>query len=281
MPVLSAASTALLREIDVVDAQGQTRRLCLPVERSLTLFVDRHELVTLMTLGQWPELLVLGWLLNQGLVERVGLVDSISVDWDVEAAAVKMRQPIVNLRERTAQRVVTTGCGQGTVFGDMMEQLEGLALPRNPALRLGRNQLRPMLEAVRQQSVVHREAGSVHGCGLFCDGELLAFVEDVGRHNAIDSIAGWMALRGVGGDDKVFYTTGRLTSEMVMKAARMGLAIVVSRNGATALGHELARRLGMTLIGRASPHRFICYCGADRINGEALPAQLSQSQAAP
>jgi FdhD protein len=265
---LTQAAGLVLAEIEVRDETGRRRLIHVPAERPLTLFVDKRELITLMTLGACPELLVLGYLLNQRLVGGVDEVEAITVDWDVAAAAVKTRQGIADLDRKTARRVVTTGCGQGTVFGDAMAQVETLRLPSAQAARISQPVLMAMLERMRQRHSVHRKAGSVHGCALFAGPEMLVAVEDVGRHNAIDTIAGWMATRGVGGADKVFYTTGRLTSEMVIKAAQMGVPIVVSRNGVTAMGHELAQRLGMTLFGRAANRRFLCYTGFERFDTE-------------
>ena len=274
-PRLTAAQCELLREIGILDEYGERRSIHIPAERPLTVFVDKRELVTLMTLGPCPELLVLGYLRNQRLIERVQDVESITVDWDVGAAAVRTHAGVHDIEARTAQRVVTTGCGQGTVFGDAMAQLHTVSLPSAATARIRQSTLHRMLETMRQQDSIHRKAGSVHGCALFslqgggC--EKLYFVEDVGRHNAIDTIAGWMGLHGVGGADKAFYTTGRLTSEMVMKAAQMGVPIVVSRNGVTAMGHELATRLGMTLFGRAANRHFLCYSGFERFDSEPEP----------
>ncbi|MFM7532744.1 MAG: formate dehydrogenase accessory sulfurtransferase FdhD [Rubrivivax sp.] len=268
-PHLTQARGALLRDIATVDEHGQRRTIQVPVERPLTVFVDKRELVTLMTLGQLPELLVLGYLLNQRLVAEVSALESVTVDWDVNAAAVKTREGLADIADRTAHRVVTTGCGQGTVFGDVMAGLEGLQLPGADVARLSQATLYRMLEAVRRQDSIHRRDGSVHGCGLFRGAELLMFVEDVGRHNAIDTIAGWMALHDVSAHDKVFYTTGRLTSEMVLKSAQIGVPIIVSRNGVTAMGHEMAQQLGMTLFGRALSRHFLCYSGFDRFDAEA------------
>jgi FdhD protein len=271
-PRLTSASCELLREIQIVDEYGDRRNIHIPAERALTVFVDKRELVTLMTLGQWPELLVLGYLRNQRLVADVTEVESVTVDWDVGAAAVRTHHGVQDFAAKTEHRVVTTGCGQGTVFGDVMSQLHSVQLPSAQTARIRQSTLHRMLETMRQQDSIHRKAGSVHGCALFrlgpqtCDMEV--FVEDVGRHNAIDTIAGWMSMRGVGGADKAFYTTGRLTSEMVMKAAQLGVPIVVSRNGVTAMGHELASKLGMTLFGRAANRHFLCYCGTERFDSE-------------
>ncbi len=270
-PRLTQARGVLMREISILDEYGDRRTISIPSERPLTVFVDKRELVTLMTLGAIPELLVLGYLRNQRLIESVGQIESITVDWDVAAAAVRTRGGLVDLQARTARRVVTTGCGQGTVYGDMMAQIDALKLPDPAVARIRQSTLHRMLETMRQQDSIHRKAGSVHGCALFRGAELMMFVEDVGRHNAIDTISGWMALHGVDGGDKAFYTTGRLTSEMVMKAAQIGVPIIVSRNGVTAMGHEMAEKLGMTLFGRAANRHFLCYTGFERFDSEPEP----------
>ncbi len=270
-PRLTAQCCPLTREIEVVDAAGERRTIHIPDERPLTLFVDKRELVTLMTLGQCPELLVLGYLLNQRLVRDAAEVESITVDWSVDAAAVRTHAGIHDLEARTARRVVTTGCGQGTVFGDLIAELPSLTLPDANSARIHQDTLNTVLESMRQRPSVHRLAGSVHGTALWRGTEMLYFVEDVGRHNAVDTIAGWMAMHDIDGSDTLLYTTGRLTSEIVMKAARIGVPILASRNGITAMGHDLAQRLGMTLFGRASRGRFICYTGAQRFDAAAVP----------
>ncbi len=274
-PRLTQARGELLREIRILDEYGEQRTILIPCERPLTVFVDRRELVTLMTLGAMPELLVLGYLRNQRLIERVDQVASITVDWDVAAAAVHTHDGMADLESRTARRVVTTGCGQGTVYGDMMTQIDALTLPDASVARIRQSTLHRMLETMRQQDSIHRKAGSVHGCALFRGAEMLMFVEDVGRHNAIDTISGWMALHGIEGGDKAFYTTGRLTSEMVMKAAQIGVPIIVSRNGVTAMGHEMAHKLGMTLFGRAANRHFLCYTGFERFDSEPEPQRAA------
>ncbi|MDP1690879.1 MAG: formate dehydrogenase accessory sulfurtransferase FdhD [Burkholderiaceae bacterium] len=276
LPYLTQAQAPLTREVEVRDEFGQRRTIHIPAERPLTLFVDKREVVTLMTLGASPELLALGYLRNQHLVESLDDVDSITVDWDVEAAAVKTRRGASpGIGARTARRIVTTGCGQGTMFGNWMDELDALKLPSAAAARIHQATLHTLNDAMRQTDSVHRRAGSVHGCALFRGSEMLKFVEDVGRHNAIDTIAGWMWLHGDSplgqGADKIFYTTGRLTSEMVMKSAQLGVPIVISRNGVTQMGYELACKLGMTLFGRASQRHFICYCGFDRFDADPEP----------
>jgi FdhD protein len=272
---LTQASAPLTRQVTVRDEFGAERSVAIPAERALTVFVDNRELVTLMTLGAAPELLVLGYLLNQRLVGTVADIDSITVDWDVDAAAVKTRAGIERFDAKTARRVVTTGCGQGTVFGDLMGELESLHLPPadEPTARLSQGTLYALLNVMRLRDSTYKSAGSVHGCALFHQAELLTFIEDVGRHNAIDTIAGWMALHGLAGADKIFYTTGRLTSEMVIKSAQMGVPVVVSRSGITQMGHELAVKLGLCLFGRASNRHFICYSGFARFDAEPEPRQ--------
>lgn len=270
-PRLTAAACEVLREIEILDEHGERRLINIPAERPLTLFVDERELVTLMTLGACPELLVLGYLHNQRLIGEVGEIESIAVDWNSSAARVNMRSGAHAIADKTARRMVTTGCGQGTVFGDLMSQIDAIHLPDVDAARLGQSTLYRLLETMREQESLHRSAGSVHGSALFRGADMLVFVEDVGRHNAIDTITGWMALHGVDGGDKVFYTTGRLSGEMVMKAAQIGVPILVSRNGVTAMGLEVASKLGMTLIGRAVKRRFLCCAGTERFDAEPEP----------
>jgi FdhD protein len=272
LPRMSRAQAALTRTVDVLDEHGQRQTIQIPAERPLTVFVDKRELVTLMTLGAEPELLVLGYLRNQRLVGSVLDIESVTVDWDVGAAAVKTRAGIEDFDRKTAKRVVTTGCGQGTVFGNLMDELDTLVLPGPQEARISQRALVALLDAVRRQESTYKSAGSVHGCALFTlagdDARLELFVEDVGRHNAIDTLAGWMWLRGLGGADKAFYTTGRLTSEMVIKSAQMGVPIVVSRSGITQMGHDLATQLGLALFGRATNRHFLCYSGFERFDGD-------------
>jgi FdhD protein len=275
LPRLTQAQAPLTQAIAVVNEFGQPQMLDIPAERALTVYVDRRELVTLMTLGAQPEWLVLGYLLNQRLIRAAHEVESITVDWEVGAAAVKTHHGIANLAEKTAKRVVTTGCGQGSVFGDLMADVDTIALP--PAT-LTQSALYGIVNAIRLHDSVYKAAGSVHGCALFQGDTLLMFVEDVGRHNAIDAIAGWMALQpsdslpdsgqqrtGLRADDKVFYTTGRLTSEMVIKSAQMGVPIVISRSGITQMGHAVAQRLNLCAIGRATNKRFLCFSAQERL----------------
>lgn len=279
LPRLTQALAPLTRAVEVVNEHGQTRLLEIPAERPLTVYVDKRELVTLMTLGAHPEWLVLGYLLNQRLIRAATEAESITVDWEVGAAAVKTHHGITDLSEKTAKRVVTTGCGQGSVFGDLMADVDTIALPE---AALTQSALYGIVNTIRLHDSVYKTAGSVHGCGLFQGDTLLMFVEDVGRHNAIDAIAGWMALQpsdspsdspqqrsGLRADNKVFYTTGRLTSEMVIKSAQMGVPIVISRSGITQMGHAVAQRLNLCAIGRATNKRFLCFSAPQRLVLEA------------
>jgi FdhD protein len=268
LPRLTQARAPLTHEIEAVDEHGQPQRVAMPAERDLTVYVDKRELVTLMTLGAHPEWLVLGFLRNQRLVRSVDEIESVTVDWEVSSAAVKTRSGIDRIEERTSRRVVTTGCGQGSVFGALMDEVGSLQLP--PAV-LPQAALYGIVDAIRKQESTYKSAGSVHGCALFRGQELLLFVEDVGRHNAIDTIAGWMWMQGLEAADAseqepyVFYTTGRLTSEMVIKSAQMGVAVVVSRSGMTQMGQSIAAQVGLCAIGRALNKRFLCYSGRERV----------------
>lgn len=304
LPRLTQVQAPLTREVTVLNEYGQSSQVSIPAERDLTVYVDKRELVTLMTLGAQPEWLVLGYLLNQRLIGSIDEIESISVDWDVNAASVKTRQGIDRIEERTAKRVVTTGCGQGSVFGNLMDEIDAIDLPASAVLR--QSQLYGIVNAIRLKESTYKSAGSVHACALFHGEQLQLFVEDVGRHNAVDTIAGWMALNdaslraahgsldetppesaalravpplggpaarrcAVGAADKVFYTTGRLTSEMVIKSAQMGVAVVVSRSGITQMGLDVAQRVGLCAIGRATNKHFLCYANPQRLVLDAVP----------
>jgi FdhD protein len=268
LPHLTQAQAELTRNIDVVNEHGVREQVSIPAERALTVYVDKREIVTLMTLGAHPELLVLGYLRNQRLVGDVSEVESITVDWEAGedgagVAAVKTRHGIADIAARTEKRVVTTGCGQGSVFGDLMGEIDTLSLPD---ARISQARLYAVLNAIRLQETTYKSAGSVHGCALFNGEQMQIFVEDVGRHNAIDTIAGWMWMNGVTANaDSIFYTTGRLTSEMVMKSAQMGVAVVVSRSGITQMGYDVATRLQLCTIGRATNKHFLCYTSPERL----------------
>ncbi len=268
LPDLSQARSSLTCQIGATDESGELRSLAIPVERALTVYVDKRELITLMTLGARPEWLVLGYLRNQGLVADVQDVESITVDWEVGAAAVKTRGGFEAFDSRTAPRVVTTGCGQGSMFASLMEQVARWQLPQQP--RLARSQLFSLVDTIRLTESTYKSAGSVHACALFSlaqpQPQLLLFIEDVGRHNAVDTIAGWSWLRDADPPGPMaLYTTGRLTSEMVIKAAQMGVPFVISRSGITQMGYEVAQSVGLCAIGRALSRRYLCFSHPQRL----------------
>nr|WP_314628786.1 formate dehydrogenase accessory sulfurtransferase FdhD [uncultured Noviherbaspirillum sp.] len=274
-PQLSNAAVPLTHAVEILDERGRASTIHIPAERPLTVYVDKRELVTLMTLGGAPEALTLGYLRNQRLVKSLDEVESVQVDWTVEAVAVKTRNGIANVEERTAKRVVTTGCGQGSVFGGLMDEVDSIVL--DPDARLQQSTLYRIVDTIRTLQSIYKQAGSVHGCALFSEeGELIHFVEDVGRHNAVDAIAGKMWLDGMGGADKVFYTTGRLTSEMVIKGAQMGIPFLLSRSGTTQMGHMVAERVGMSLLARCSGKHFLLLTGKERLVFE--PALLEDTR---
>jgi len=263
-PILSDAQARLTHNVEALDERGRRSTLSIPAERPLTVYVDKRELVTLMTLGGAPEALTLGYLRNQRLVRSIEEVVSVQVDWAVDAVAVITRNGIQGVEERTAKKVVTTGCGQGSVFGGLMDEVDQITLP--PDARLPQSVVYRIVETIRTQQSIYKQAGSVHGCALFSNtGELLYFVEDVGRHNAVDAIAGLMWLEGMEGADKVFYTTGRLTSEMVIKGAQMGIPFLLSRSGTTQMGHMVAEKVGMSLLARCSGRHFLLLAGQERL----------------
>jgi len=216
-----------------------------------------------MTLGAAPEALAIGFLRNQRLVESIDEIESVQVDWEVEAAVVTTYGGLRDLEAKTRKRTATTGCGQGTVFGDLMADIESVHL--DDAMRVDEGTLFGLLNAVRLHESIYKQAGAVHGCALAKGDQILTFVEDVGRHNAVDAIAGWMWLEGIDGADKIFYTTGRLTSEMVIKAAQMRIPVLVSRSGLTKMGHEVARQVGITMIGRAVGKHYLVFTGEHRL----------------
>lgn len=290
--VMSRSGKPATQVVHALDSRGRELQVSLAEERALTLFLDKRELVTLMTLGDDPEHLVLGWLLNQEVIGSPGELAAIQVDWSVGAAAVTSRllhdhqlsvwesKQGADLQSRAGQRIVTTGCGQGSLYADLLQRLPPLSTPG----RLRESQLQQMLALVRDQQTLYREAGAVHGCALLhCPTDqaptLLRFVEDVGRHNAVDAIAGWMALHPDRTGNKAqlaFFTTGRLTSEMVLKCAQMQIGVLVSRSGATALGHALAGQTGMLMVARAQGQHYLVMQGAERFSQDAPPESPSR-----
>ena len=277
-PEITAAGRPATFEVEAINERGESVSTPIAGEHPLTIYLDKRELVTLMTLGQAPEALVLGYLRNQRLVSSIAEIAAVQVDWDTDSAAVTTRHGIENLDGKMSKRTVTTGCGQGTVFGDLMEEIDSIQLRDD--VRLTEDALHAMLDAVRRHEAVYKTAGAVHGCALAGVGpnsaEILYFVEDVGRHNAVDAIAGKMWLDDVDGSDKVFYTTGRLTSEMVIKAAQMRIPFLVSRSGLTKMGHDIAARIGITMIGRAAGGKhYLLFTGRERFVKGISPTELA------
>jgi FdhD protein len=265
-PLLTDAARPATYDVEATDEHGVTRKVPIAGEHPLTIYVDKRELLTVMTLGAAPEALAIGYLRNQRLVDRLEDIVAVQVDWETDSCAITTRNGLADLDLKTAKRTTTTGCGQGTVFGDLMEEIDSVRLPVGATLTQAA--LYDLLDRVRQHETIYKQAGAVHGCALATNAGdrsgILMFVEDVGRHNAVDAIAGRMWLDRLGGDDKIFYTTGRLTSEMVIKAAQMRIPFLVSRSGLTEMGHEIARKVGMTMIGRATNRHYLLFTGAER-----------------
>ncbi len=261
-PTLSNAARPATFMVDALNETGAIEPTSIAGEHPLTLYVDKREIVTLMTLGAAPEALAVGYLRNQRLVKNIEDIVSIQVDWEVNAAAVIIKNGVADLAKKMEKRTVTTGCGQGTVFGDLMDEIDSIKLRDD--VRLREQTFFALLNEVRIRDTVYKQAGAVHGCALFQDSKLLYFVEDVGRHNAVDAIAGMMWLDHVDGADKIFYTTGRLTSEMVIKAAQMRIPFLISRSGLTQMGYEVANRVGITMIGRATGKHYLLFTGKER-----------------
>jgi FdhD protein len=280
-PLLTNAARPATFTVPSIDEHGVAGETPIAGEHPLTLYVDKDEILTLMTLGAAPEALALGYLRNQRLVDSIDDIVAVQVDWDVHAVVVKTRHGIRDLAEKTEKRTKTSGCGQGTVFGDLMEDIDNVRLPA--AATLAQSALYDLLDKVRVHETIYKQAGAVHGCALASNrgehSEILQFVEDVGRHNAVDAIAGQMWLDGEDGADKIFYTTGRLTSEMVIKAAQMGIPFLVSRSGLTQMGYEIAQRVNMTMIGRATNRHYLLFTGADRFRVDAAAPPRSRVEA--
>lgn len=266
-PTLTNAARPATFTVDARDETGALKPTPIAGEHPLTIYIDKREILTIMTLGAAPEALVLGYLRNQRLVDAIDDIVSVQVDWEVNACSVTTRHGLKNLDEKMAKRTKTTGCGEGTVFGDLMEEVDKIALRRDVFVE--ESTLFGLLNNVRLHESIYKQAGAVHGCAL-ADGEnILTFVEDVGRHNAVDAIAGWMWLEDVSGEDKIFYTTGRLTSEMVIKAAQMRIPVLVSRSGLTQMGYEIAKKVGITMIGRAVNRHYLLFTGDERLVTQA------------
>jgi FdhD protein len=272
-PKLSQARCPLTFDVEALNERGELLNSPIAGERPLTIYIDKREIVTLMTLGQTPEALTVGYLRNQRLARSVEEIESVQVDWETNAVAITTRRGIEGLDDRMSKRTVTTGCGQGTVFGDLMDEIDAVQLRDDVTLE--EETLYGLLDTIRRHETVYKSAGAVHGCALASGAELTYFVEDVGRHNAVDAIAGQMWLDEVDGSDKIFYTTGRLTSEMVIKAAQMRIPFLVSRSGLTQMGYEVAARVGITMFGRAVNRRYLLFTGRHRFIKTSMPTMLA------
>ncbi|MDO9441278.1 MAG: formate dehydrogenase accessory sulfurtransferase FdhD [Beijerinckiaceae bacterium] len=251
----------LTESVTGVDQTGAPVELRVPVERALTLYLNAQEIVTMMTINDYPEYLALGYLLNQNMLKPDDVVTEVEYDADLEVVVVRTERG-TNFEQKLRKKTLTSGCAQGTAFGDLMEAVDTVVLPQ---AELRTSWLYHMTHAINTTPSLYLTAGAIHGCVLCREGEPICYMEDVGRHNAVDKIAGWMYRHGVDPADKIFYTTGRLTSEMVIKTVRMGIPILVSRSGFTAWGVELARQVGLTLVGRAKGKRFVALAGQERI----------------
>lgn len=272
---MSHASVPMVHEVQVMDEAGRIKTTHIPGERPLTIYLDKREVVTLMTLGSAPEALVLGYLRNQRLVESPDDIASIQVDWETDSAAVKTHRSTVDIDALTSKRVVTTGCGQGTMFGGLIEEMAEIRLPDGP--QLTQEAIVDLIDSIRVHHTIYKKSGSVHACAVFeRDGNnnvsLLHFIEDVGRHNAVDSISGLMWLADKPGKDLIFFTTGRLTSEMVIKGAQMGIPFLMTRSGMTLMGLELARKTNLTLLSRCSGKHFEIFNAPERVIFTSPPA---------
>jgi FdhD protein len=264
------AAPRLTRAVAGVDHEGRAVETRVVEERPLTIYLNAQEIVTAMTIGDYPDYLAVGYLLNQGMLRRDDVITA--VDDELETVVVRTERG-TDYEEKLRKKTRTSGCAVGTVFGDMMEGLEGLTLPPAPVRT---SDLYALAHAINTTPSLYLEAGAIHGTVLCAGDRPLVYMEDVGRHNAVDKIAGWMALQRVPAADKLLYTTGRLTSEMVIKCALMGIPALASRSGFTAWGVEIARQVGLTLIGRMRGKRFLCLSGAERLVWDADPAAVPE-----
>ena len=266
--IISNSKRPPSNEIEVIDEYENKR--CFPItgELPLTIYVDKKEVVTLMTLGHYPESLVIGYLRNQGFINSLDELESVQVDWDTNSAAVNTASGIDKFENKLTHKIVTSGCGQGTTFGGIWDELKNKEIKSS---KLKQSTIYKMLKLLHDKNEVYRSSGAVHGCAL-CDGNtILEFIEDVGRHNAVDAIAGNMWIKDLNSENKIFYTTGRLTSEMVIKVAQMNIPYLLSRSGITEMGLNVAKQTGVTLLGRAKGRHFLIYNGHENIEFDQKP----------
>jgi FdhD protein len=263
LPVImpNPSDPRLVERVTGIDHTGEEVTVSVPVERALTLYLNSQEIVTMMTINDYPEYLAIGYLLNQNMLKPSDVVTEVEYDDDLQVVVVRTELG-TNYEQKLRKRTLTSGCAQGTAFGDLMEALETITLP---SAELRTSWLYQMTHVINTTPSLYLEAGAIHGCVLCVQGTPVCYMEDVGRHNAVDKIAGWMYRHHIDASDKILYTTGRLTSEMTIKTVRMGIPILVSRSGFTAWGVELARQVGLTLVGRARGKRFAALSGQDRI----------------
>ncbi|KUP95099.1 formate dehydrogenase accessory sulfurtransferase FdhD [Tritonibacter horizontis] len=268
------ANPRLTRLVTGRDHLGQQTEISVVEERPLTIYLNRQEIVTAMTIGDYPEYLALGFLKNQGMLLAEDVITRVDYDEEVETVVVRTEVETSH-EEKLQKKTRTSGCAVGTVFGDMMAGLEGVELP---PVEVRSSWLYALAQAINRTPSLYLEAGAIHGTVLCHQDRPLVYMEDVGRHNAVDKIAGWMLSEGVGAADKILYTTGRLTSEMVIKTAMMGIPVLASRSGFTAWGVEIARQVGLTLIGRMRGQRFVCLAGEERLLRDVDPGTMPQEE---
>lgn len=266
----------LTKRVTGIDQTGTKIETSVTVERPLTLFLNGQEIVTMMTICDYPEYLALGYLLNQNMLRTDDRVTDIVYDDEIETVVVRTERP-TDYEQKLKKKTLTSGCAQGTVFGDLMEKFEDVQL--SSTARLKTSWLATLTRKINTAPSLYLEAGAIHGCVLACEDRPLVYMEDVGRHNAVDKVAGYMWRHGLTPEDKIFYTTGRLTSEMVIKTVQMGIPILVSRSGFTAWGVELAKQAGLTLVGRARGRRFVALAGEERIDFDLAPAEAPDEPA--
>lgn len=284
-PEITRASRPLTFDVEAINERGEMVPTAIAGENPLTLYVDKREIVTLMTLGQAPEALAIGYLRNQRLLRSIAEIAAVQVDWETDSVVVTTRKAsdaqararAKGMTDKMKKRTVTTGCGQGTVFGDLMEEIDQVKLRGD--VRLSEATLYALMDQLRHHETIYKTAGAVHGCALATNDDgasrILHFVEDVGRHNAVDAIAGQMWLENIDGSDKIFYTTGRLTSEMVIKAAQMSIPFLVSRSGLTQMGHAIAQKIGITMLGRATGRHYLLFTGKQRFVKPVHPTAIA------